>query len=83
MPANSTVGSPQADGALRLEGGIMKFSQAFCSSILIDGLCPQLVEQPAGGGHLRVDLEMRLSSRSREPRFCSLTQNRLRNRALF
>ena len=33
----------------------MKLSQALCSSI--DGLYPQPVEQHAGGGHLRIDLE--------------------------
>jgi hypothetical protein len=41
----------------RLEGGVVKLSQALCSSILIDGLYPQPVEQHVGGGHLRVDLE--------------------------
>ena len=35
----------------------MKLSQALCSSILIDGLYLQPVEQHAGSGHLRVDLE--------------------------
>jgi hypothetical protein len=35
----------------------VKLSQALCSSILNDGLYPQPVEQHAGGGHLRVDLE--------------------------
>jgi hypothetical protein len=39
-----------------LEGGVMKLSQALCSSILIDGFYPQPVEQHADG-HLRVDLE--------------------------
>jgi hypothetical protein len=43
--------------ALRLAGEVMKLSHALCSTILIDGLYLQPVEQHAHSGHLRIDLE--------------------------
>jgi hypothetical protein len=59
----------------------MKLSLALCSSILIDGLYPQPSRVAVISGS--ISKVMRLLLGSREPRFCLLTQDLLRNRDSF